>query len=69
MIYVFRGSAIAKVAGENAIQKPKRFISPITMYVYEEVVDGRKLSEIINTDHVNPKYMPGIKLPENVVCK
>lgn len=38
------------------------------MYVYEEMVNGRKLSEIINTDHENPKYMPGVKLPENVVC-
>ena len=38
------------------------------MYVYEEMVDGRKLSEIINTEHENPKYMPGVKLPDNVVC-
>ena len=62
-----RGSAIAKVAGENIVQKPEKFTAPITMYVYEEMVDGRKLSEIINTDHENPKYMPGIKLPDNVV--
>ncbi len=65
---MFRGSAIAKVAGENIVQKPDKFMAPITMYVYEEMVDGRKLSEIINTDHENAKYMPGVKLPENVVC-
>lgn len=64
---IYRGSAIAKVAGENTFLKPEKFSSPVTMYVYEEMVDGRKLSEIINTDHENPKYMPGIKLPENVV--
>lgn len=33
------------------------------MYVYEEVVGGRKLTEIINTEHVNVKYLPGVKLP------
>ena len=67
-MFTFRGSAIAKVAGENVAQKPKKFKPPVTMYVYEEMVNGRKLSEIINADHENPKYMPGIKLPDNVVC-
>lgn len=37
------------------------------MYVYEEIFDGKKLSEIINNEHENKKYLPGIKLPENVV--
>lgn len=38
------------------------------MYVYEEMVEGKKLTEIINTQHENVKYLPGHKLPENVVC-
>lgn len=38
------------------------------MYVYEEMVDGRKLSEIINTQHENVKYLPGHKLPVNIVA-
>ena len=38
------------------------------MYVYEEMINGRKLSDIINTDHENVKYLPGHKLPDNVVC-
>ena len=29
--------------------------------------EGRKLSEIINTEHENTKYLPDIKLPENIV--
>jgi len=37
--------------------------------VFEETVDGRKLSEIINTDHENVKYLPGHKLPANVVAE
>jgi len=39
----------------------------VKMWVYEELVDGKKLTEIINTTHENVKYLPGKKLPENVV--
>ena len=38
------------------------------MWVYEEMIEGRKLTEIINEDHENVKYLPGVKLPENVVA-
>lgn len=38
------------------------------MYVYEEIVDGQKLTEIINTRHENVKYLPGYKIPDNVVA-
>jgi len=37
------------------------------MYVYEEIVNGRKLTEIINQEHENIKYLPGHKIPPNVV--
>lgn len=37
------------------------------MWVFEEMVNGRKLTEIINTEHENVKYLPGHKLPSNVV--
>lgn len=37
------------------------------MYVYEEIFEGKKLSEVINSEHENKKYLPGVKLPENVV--
>lgn len=39
------------------------------MYVYEEIIDGKKLTEIINETHENVKYLPNHKLPENVVSK
>lgn len=39
----------------------------VNMWVYEEMIDGKKLTEIINTDHENVKYLPGHKLPRNVV--
>jgi hypothetical protein len=39
------------------------FISQNCLYTQ---CGDRKLSEIINTDHENVKYLPGVKLPPNV---
>ncbi|TNN78652.1 Glycerol-3-phosphate dehydrogenase [NAD(+)], cytoplasmic [Liparis tanakae] len=61
------GSAIAKIVGANAAQYDT-FDSAVNMWVFEETVDGRKLTEIINTDHENLKYLPGHKLPLNVLA-
>lgn len=61
------GSTIAKIVGLNVVNNPK-FEKIIKMYVYEEMVNGRKLTEIINNDHENVKYLPGHKLPTNVVA-
>uniref|UniRef100_B4XU25 Glycerol-3-phosphate dehydrogenase [NAD(+)] n=1 Tax=Triatoma infestans TaxID=30076 RepID=B4XU25_TRIIF len=61
------GSAIAKIIGANVVNL-KEFDNEVKMYVYEELVDGKKLTEIINTTHENVKYLPGHKLPENVVA-
>lgn len=63
------GSAIAKVAGENVARQPDLFLPRIKMWVFEELVQGRKLTDIINTQHENVKYLPGIKLPANVVAE
>ena len=62
-----RGSTIAKIVGRNVI-KLEAFDDIVTMYVYEEIINARKLTEIINEDHENVKYLPGHKLPQNVVC-
>ncbi|GLV45248.1 Glycerol-3-phosphate dehydrogenase 1 [Carabus blaptoides fortunei] len=61
------GSAIAKIVGNNAARLPN-FDNRVTMYVYEEMINGKKLTEIINETHENVKYLPGHKLPENVVA-
>lgn len=66
MIFIFRGSAIAKIVGQNCAKLPN-FDERVTMYVYEELVNGKKLTEIINETHENVKYLPGHKLPANVV--
>ena len=65
-LHVHRGSAIAKIVGANAA-KYDTFDTTVNMWVFEETVNGRKLTEIINTDHENVKYLPGHKLPPNVV--
>lgn len=61
------GSAIAKIIGVNAAKLPE-FEETVNMYVYEEMINGRRLTEIINTNHENVKYLPGHKLPSNVVA-
>jgi glycerol-3-phosphate dehydrogenase (NAD+) len=50
-----RGSTIAKIVGQNC-RINNRFEEVVRMWVFEEEVNGRKLTEIINTEHENPKY-------------
>lgn len=61
-----RGSAIAKIVGANAMKYNNIFETRVTMYVYEEIINNEKLTNIINTIHENVKYLPGHKIPENV---
>ncbi|XP_076765513.1 glycerol-3-phosphate dehydrogenase 1 [Xylocopa sonorina] len=61
------GSAIAKIVGTNAA-KLNNFEDRVTMYVYEEMINGKKLTEIINETHENVKYLPGHKIPPNVIA-
>lgn len=63
-----RGTVIARIVGNN-VKIHKGFDSEVRMWVYEEIIQGRKLTEIINKDHENVKYLPDYKIPENVVAK
>lgn len=60
------GTTIAKVLAENALARPHMFAHFVDMWVFEEKVDGRNLTEIINEDHENVRYLPGVKLPTNL---
>ncbi|XP_003748533.1 glycerol-3-phosphate dehydrogenase [NAD(+)], cytoplasmic [Galendromus occidentalis] len=62
------GSVIARIVGANVIAQPDLFDPTVNIHVYEELVDGKKLTEIINTQHENVKYLPGFKFPTNVVA-
>lgn len=61
------GTAIARIVANN-VKNFEEFDNTVNMYVFEEMIDGRKLSEIINNDHENVKYLPGFKIPDNVVA-
>eukprot|EP01116_Phalansterium_solitarium_P016164 TRINITY_DN3694_c0_g1_i2.p1 TRINITY_DN3694_c0_g1~~TRINITY_DN3694_c0_g1_i2.p1 ORF type:complete len:300 (+),score=81.90 TRINITY_DN3694_c0_g1_i2:35-901(+) len=61
------GSAIAKIIGNN-VKSLRGYHEEVRMWVYEEVVDGENLTDIINKRHENVKYLPGIQLPSNVVA-
>lgn len=56
---------MAKIVGKKA-QEKSNIDTTVNMWVFEEVLEGRKLTEIINTEHENVKYLPGIPLPHNV---
>lgn len=61
------GSAIAKIVGRNVLKYPE-FDNEVRMWTFEEIVNGRRLTEIINTTHENVKYLPNIELPKNIVA-
>uniref|UniRef100_A0A183T2V0 Glycerol-3-phosphate dehydrogenase [NAD(+)] n=1 Tax=Schistocephalus solidus TaxID=70667 RepID=A0A183T2V0_SCHSO len=61
------GSTIGKIVGNNVLNL-ENFEDEVRMWVYEEIVNGKKLTEIINTSHENIKYLPGIKLPFNLIA-
>ncbi|XP_020841671.1 glycerol-3-phosphate dehydrogenase [NAD(+)], cytoplasmic-like [Phascolarctos cinereus] len=61
------GTTIAKIVGSN-VMNSKTFDNEVKLWVFEEIVDGRKLSDIINEEHENKKYLPGYKLMPNVVA-
>lgn len=60
------GTTIAKVIGENYIRRGVK--ENIKLWVFKEAVNGKDLADIINTEHINTKYLPGINLPENIVA-
>lgn len=62
------GSAIAKVVAENTAAKPDLFVRDVNIWVHKEEVDGKDLTDTINETHENVKYLPGIKLPENLIA-
>uniref|UniRef100_UPI00358E2A9A glycerol-3-phosphate dehydrogenase [NAD(+)], cytoplasmic-like n=1 Tax=Myxine glutinosa TaxID=7769 RepID=UPI00358E2A9A len=61
------GSTIAKIIGSNVVDS-QEFDHTVRMWVLEEIIGERKLTEIINTEHENTKYLPGHKLPHNVLA-
>ncbi|KAA3678933.1 glycerol-3-phosphate dehydrogenase (NAD+) [Paragonimus westermani] len=61
------GSTIAKIVGSNVLEL-SGFHKEVLMWVFEEEIDGQKLTSIINERHENVRYLRGVKLPCNVVA-
>ncbi|KAK3283669.1 hypothetical protein CYMTET_8649 [Cymbomonas tetramitiformis] len=59
------GSVVAKIAAYNTVRN-SIFEDEVRMWVFEELIEGQKLSEVINTKGENVKYLPGVQLGANV---
>ncbi|KAL2811381.1 NAD-dependent glycerol-3-phosphate dehydrogenase N-terminus-domain-containing protein [Aspergillus granulosus] len=76
------GSTISKIISENTAEHPDLFHKDVRMWVFEEEITipkdsphrskygdkPHKLTGVINTTHENAKYLPGIKLPSNIIA-
>jgi glycerol-3-phosphate dehydrogenase (NAD+) len=62
------GTAVARRIAMNIKKNDLLENKQVKMWVFEEEVNNRLLSDIINHDHANPKYLPNVELPENVVA-
>lgn len=62
------GTAVARRIAKNLMSNDQIETKQVKMWVFEEEVNNRLLSDIINQDHANPKYLPNVELPENVVA-
>ena len=51
-----RGSAVAKITAENLKEHEDLFHPVLNLWVHEEIINGEKLSEIINQRKENVKY-------------
>ena len=63
------GSALVRILGRNALDKPETFDPKVSMYVHEEMIDGKPLTQIINETNENVKYLKGAKFTPNVVAE
>ena len=61
------GSALVRILGRNATRHDV-FDDEVRMYVHEEMIDGKPLTEIINSTNENVKYLKGAKFTPNVVA-
>lgn len=62
------GTTVAKLVAENIVTQ-KGFDQEVIIWTYEETFEGSKISDDINIRHINPKYLPGVKLPHNIVSR
>ena len=63
------GTAVARIVARNVAARPALYELQVRLWVLEEMIEGKgKLSDVINQQHENVKYLPGVVLPENLVA-
>jgi glycerol-3-phosphate dehydrogenase (NAD+) len=64
------GTAVARKIAHNLLNSPNsaHHTKQVTLWIYEEYINGESLVDIINTTHTNVKYLPNIILPPNIVA-
>lgn len=64
------GTAIACQCAQAIVAagSGSRFSPTVRLWVCDEVVNGQLLSTAINRHHSNPKYLPGVRLPSNLIA-
>jgi glycerol-3-phosphate dehydrogenase (NAD+) len=64
------GTTIAKLCGERCAADPERYIATVKLWMTDATLpSGKTLSQTINEQHENPTYLPGVRLPDNVVAE
>ena len=66
------GTTLARIAAERVRHNSAhgQYIRTVKLWLKDEKMpDGRLLSESINDQHENKKYLPGVKLPDNLVAE
>lgn len=62
------GTALARLAAQNAYEL-EGFDDEVNFWVREREIPGQgKLTDIINETHENARYLPEMKLPENLIA-
>ena len=61
------GSALTRILGSNALAHDA-FEDEVKMWVFEEEWQGGKLTDAINAENENVKYLAGAKFTPNVVA-
>jgi len=70
-IVVFGGGAwgttiASKIAKSKDVLSGDDYDTEVSLWVFEETVNGRNLTDHINCDNCNIKYLPGFSIPHNV---
>lgn len=60
------GQTISIKISQNILESGDEFDKEVLIWVFEEIIDDKKLTDWINNEHRNVKYLPDIILPQNI---